>query len=177
MLIDVAFVILLILAIVKGLRKGLIVALFSIVAYIAGLAAALKLSAIVAEKLSLHVNPIFKWLPFISFLLVFLLVAFLVRLVGRLIQKSVETIMLGWANRIGGVILYMVLYTFIFSLLLFFIVQIKFIEAQTLAASVSYPFIQPLGPKVINTMGAILPIFENLFETLQNFFGGLSNKI
>jgi membrane protein required for colicin V production len=177
MIIDIAYLLVIVIGIIKGLRRGLIVALFSIVAFIAGLAAALKLSVVVAAKLALHVNPVFKWLPFISFMLIFFLVSFGVNLVGRIIQKSVETIMLGWINRLGGMLLYAALYSFIFSIFLFFAKQVNFIKPDTILSSFFYPYIEPLGPWIINGLGSIIPLFKDMFEKLQEFFGGLSNKI
>jgi len=177
MIIDAVYVLLIVVAGFKGMRKGLIVALFSILAFIAGLAAALKLSAVVAARLSTEVSPTFKWLPMLSFLLVFILVAFLVNLGGRLIQKTFETILLGWVNRIGGMFLYIALYTFIFSIILFFASQAHLISASTIASSFFYPYIQPLGPRVINAIGELIPFFKNMFSELQKFFGGLSNKM
>jgi len=56
MLIDLIFALLLVMAIIKGYQKGFIVAFFSIIAFIIGLAAALKLSAVVAEYLIQSVN-------------------------------------------------------------------------------------------------------------------------
>lgn len=177
MIIDAAFIILIIFASIKGMRKGLIVAVFSIVGFIMGLAAALKLSAIVANRLATHVNPTFKWLPFLSFVLVFILVAFLVNLAGRLLQKTFESVMLGWINRVGGMLLFIALYTFIFSIFIFFAVQVHFIKPETIASSYFYPYIQPLGPRVINSLGDIIPFFKDMFEQLQKFFGGVANKI
>ena len=159
------------------MRKGLIVALFSIFAFIAGLAAALKLSTVVASRLSTEVSPAFKWLPMLSFLLVFILVVFLINLGGRIIQKAVETILLGWINRVGGMILYVALYTFIFSIILFFASQAHLISGNTIASSFFYPYVQPLGPRVINAIGELIPYFKNMFAELQKFFGGLSNKM
>ena len=48
MVIDIIFVILLLLAVIKGYQRGLIVAVFSLIAFIIGLAAAMKLSTVVA---------------------------------------------------------------------------------------------------------------------------------
>jgi membrane protein required for colicin V production len=177
MIIDIAYVILIIFAAVKGMRKGLIVALFSMFAFVAGLAAALKLSAVVAARLSTEVSPAFKWLPMLSFLIVFILVAFLVNLGGKIIQKAVETVLMGWINRVGGMLLYLALYTFIFSIILFFASQAHLINTDTIAASFFYPYIQPLGPKVIDAIGDLIPFFKNMFAELQKFFGGLSNKM
>ena len=51
MLIDVAFFFVMIVAVFKGFTKGFIVGIFSFIAFIIGLAAALKLSVIVAHHL------------------------------------------------------------------------------------------------------------------------------
>lgn len=171
MFVDIVFLLLLLLACVKGFSKGLIVALFSIIGFIAGLAAALKLSAYAAAKLSATFNTSGKWLPFISFLIVFLVVVVLVNLGARLIQKSVEMILLGWVNRIGGVLLYILLYSILLSIFLFYAAQLHFISAETIAASVTYPFLQPLGPAIINSLGSVIPLFKDMFAQLQDFFG------
>jgi len=176
MLIDSIFAILLVLACIKGYSKGLIVALFSIIGFIVGLAAAIKLSSFVAEKLSASVNVSAKWLPFISFLLVFVAVILLINLGAKLIEKSVQMVMLGLVNRIGGIILYILLYSILLSIFLFYAIQLKFITTETVKASIIYPYIEFLGPKVINSLGVIVPWFKDMFTELQGFFGKLSEK-
>lgn len=176
MIIDILFLFILVMAILKGLRRGFIVAVFSIVAFIVGLAAAMKLSTLVAHYLEGSTNISSRWLPFISFLLVFLLVAFVINMVARLIEKSVEFALLGWLNRLLGVVLYLALYTIIFSILLFYAVQMNLIKPETLQASRSYGFIEPWGPRSINALGAVIPWFRDMFEQLKEFFGGWPQK-
>ena len=118
-MIDIIFAVILVIAVIKGLRKGLVVALFSIVAFIIGLAAAMKLSAAVAVYLQKNVAVSNHWLPVISFLIVFIVVVALVNLGGRLVEKTFEMAFLGLVNRIGGAIFYVLLYTIIFSVFLF----------------------------------------------------------
>lgn len=170
MIIDIVFLLLILLACVKGYSKGLIVALFSIVGFIAGLAAALKLSVYASEKLADTFNASGKWLPFISFLLVFIVVVLLVNLGARLIQKSVEMLMLGWLNRLGGIVLYVLLYSILFSIFLFYAVQLKLLSAETITASQVFPYIQPLGPMVMDSLGKVIPVFKDMFAQLQEFF-------
>ncbi len=170
MIIDASFIILMVLAVYKGLHKGFIVAVFSVVGFIVGLAAALKLSAFVAAKLTTQVNAGSKWLPVVSFLLVFIAIAFLVNFCGKLIQKIFETVMLGWVNRIGGALLYALLYSIIISIFLFYAVQLHFLKTETISASVIYPYLQPLGPKVIGGFGFVIPWFKDMFAQLQHFF-------
>lgn len=176
MIIDLLFLLLMLIALFRGLRQGFIIALFSVVAFILGIAAALKLSAVVAARLSDHLQSYAKWLPLLSFILVFLAVVILVNLGAKLLQKSVEFVMLGWLNKLAGVALYALLYAIFFSVFLFYAVQLHFFKPETIAASSCYPVIQPLGPILINALGSIIPLFKNMFEQLQDFFGSLQGS-
>ena len=68
MLIDLLLLILAVFAIIKGFSRGLIVGIFSLLAIIIGLAAAMKLSLVVAGWLGESVNVSERWLPVISFM-------------------------------------------------------------------------------------------------------------
>jgi membrane protein required for colicin V production len=131
----------------------------------------------VAEYIGKAVKISDQWLPLISFAIVFFIVVLLVRLGANAIQKAAETIMLGWANRIGGIILYIVIYVTVFSVILFYAEQIKIIQPATKEKSVTYAYIQPWGPKAINGIGSAVPVFKNMFVDLENFFGGISQTI
>lgn len=174
MFIDIVFFILMILAVFKGYSKGFIVALFSVAGFIIGIAAALKLSSYVALQLSDTFNTSGKWLPVISFLLVFIAVVILVRLGAKLIQSSMEMVLLGWLNRLAGVVLYALLYAIIFSVFLFYAVQLNFLSDNATASSNVYPYLQPLAPKIIEGIGVVIPWFKDVFAQLQAFFDGIA---
>jgi membrane protein required for colicin V production len=176
MVIDLAFLVMLLFAIIKGLRKGLIIGVFSLIAFVVGLAAALKLSSVVAAYLDESTTISSKWLPVISFVLVFILVVALVNLGARLLEKTAEAMMLGAANKIGGIFFYLFLETIIFSVILFFFVQLKWVSDETIASSKVYAYVQPIGPWVINGIGKIFPMFQDLFKDLQDFFQGVAEK-
>lgn len=176
MFIDIIAFILLVWAAFKGLRNGLIVGLFSFFAFIIGLAAALKLSAVAAEYIGTNTNIGKRWLPFIAFAGVFLIVVLLVRLGAKAIEGVIRMAMLGWLNKLGGILLYILLHFFIFSILLFYVDQLHLIKKETLEASVLYPYIQPLAPNIIDALGYLLPFFKNMFVELEGFFDGISRK-
>ena len=176
MIIDISFLLVMILAIFKGLSKGLIVGIFSLLAFIIGLAAALKLSAVVAAYLNKNVSSATKWLPVISFLLVFIVVILLVGLGARLIKKTIDLAMLGWLDRLGGIALYIIIYTIIFSVLLFFAEKILLLKPNVIESSVVYKYVSPWGPKVINNLGKIIPFFKDMFLELEAFFERLAQK-
>ncbi len=120
MIIDIIFMICMVLALFKGYRNGFIVAVFSFVAIIIGLAAAMKLSAYVAAKLGEHANISQAWLPFLSFAIVMIGVVILVRLGATAIQKMVEMVFLGWLNKIAGIAFYAAIYIMVLSVVLFY---------------------------------------------------------
>jgi membrane protein required for colicin V production len=176
MTIDIIFIVLMLMALFKGLSKGFIVALFSFFAFFIGLAAAIKLSAVVATQFSQTIHATGIWLPVISFLLVFLLVAFLVRLGAKWLQKTIELAWLGWMNRLLGVIFYALLYVMIFSILLFYATKINLLQQNAIDASKTYHFIEPWGPYAMNALGKMFHVFSNMFVDLEDFFGKFSKK-
>lgn len=177
MVLDLVFAVVIVLAILKGYQRGLIIGLFSLMAVIIGLAAALKLSAVVAGYIGKTVKVSEEWLPLISFVVVFLLVLLLIRLGAKAIERTVEVALLGWVNKLGGIILYAAIYTIVFSVLLFYAEQMKLIQPETIDKSLTYSFVQPWGPKAINAFGSVIPIFKDMFGDLEQFFDGVAKNI
>ncbi len=174
MIIDIIFFILLVLAVIKGISRGFIVAVFSFFAIIIGVAAAMKLSYIVATWLQHVVNINGKWLPILSFIIVLVGVIVLVRWVANLIQAAINIAMLGWLNKLGGIILYIVLFLFVYSIFLFYLTKMNLLKAETIKASHTYSLVEPFGPKAIKITGAIIPVFKNIFQQLSDFFGHIA---
>jgi len=177
MIIDVLFIVLMIIAALKGFNRGLIVAVFSFIAIIVGLAAAMKFSAVVAGRLQNSMHIAAQWLPFLSFGLIMTIVILLIRMMANIIQKTTELVFMGWANRVGGIILYAIIYTTVFSVVLFFAEKMHLLQPETVKGSKTYAFVQPWGPKVIDGFGMIVPLFKDLFAQLERFFESISNRI
>ncbi len=176
MLIDIVFVLLMVMAVIKGFSKGFIVAVFSLVAFVVGLAAALKLSAVVAVylKKNMHID---SWLlPVLSFAIVFVGVVFLIRIGAAVIKKMAGLVLLGWLDKIFGILLFVISYLMIYSVVLFYATQINLVSSATANESYTYSFVQPWGPWVINGIGKIIPIFSNMFADLKAFFGSVVDK-
>ena len=89
MTIDVLFLLFLVLAVFRGIRHGFIIAVCSALAILLGLAAAIRLSASVAGSASASTHFSSRWVPVLTFLLIFLGVVILVRLGARLVEKAV----------------------------------------------------------------------------------------
>jgi membrane protein required for colicin V production len=175
--VDIILIVLLCIAVWKGYSKGFVVAIFSFFSIIIGLAAAVKLSAIVANWLGTATGITQKWLPILAFLVVIIAVALIVRLVAKMIETTVELALLGWVNKLLGILFFALLYVFIYSVVLFYSSKIGLISVQAIEQSKTYSFIQPLGPFVIDVFGKIIPIFKDLFEQLTAFFDEAGKKV
>src|SRR5678810_955263 len=88
MFIDIIAIALIVLAMIKGFQKGLVVAIFSLLAFIIGLAAAIKLSSAVAAYLGTNTIVSHRWLPILAFVVVFFIVALLVRLGAKTVSYT-----------------------------------------------------------------------------------------
>jgi len=177
MFIDIAYIVVLFFAVLKGLRRGLIIGFFSTIAFIIGLAAALKLAAVVAVKLRGSVHEPSRWWPVLSFILVFAIVVWLVRLLANFLDATVKLALLGWLNRLCGAIFYIFVYTIIFSAILFFVVQLGIINEVGIARSRTYRFVQPAAPWVMDSFAKLLPFLKNMFTELQDFFESVSKRL
>jgi membrane protein required for colicin V production len=176
MIIDILFGVLMLMAVVKGWRRGLIIAVFSVIAIIVGIAAAMKLSTVVAAWLKDSTNVSVQWLPFLSFAIVLIGVILLIRWGANLIEASLEVTLMGWVNRLGGMLLYIIVYTLAFSVVLFYAAQLKLLNETTIVQSVTYSKIQPLGPMVIDTLGRLIPWFKDMFIELEDFFAHIAQQ-
>lgn len=102
--IDIVLGLLLLFSAISGFRKGLIVELASLAALILGIWGAIEFSYVTSDFLVENFNMQTRHLNIISFLLTFVVIVILVHIVGRVINKLVETVMLGFINKLAGVV-------------------------------------------------------------------------
>jgi membrane protein required for colicin V production len=145
MVIDLLFLGMMMMAVFNGARNGLIVALFSAIGWILGLIAAFKFSGVAADYLDDIIDVSSRTLSIISFIAVFALVILLINLGAKIIEKTVELTLMGWLNKLGGIFFYVLLYTLIFSVLIFFAEKTNLINEETASSSKVYQWVKPLA--------------------------------
>jgi len=170
MLIDLIGAGLLLLAGIKGYKRGLIVGVFSFVAVLVGLAAAVKLSVVASEYMRQYTTLAGNWIPLLSFLVVFIVVVLLIRLGAKAIEEAVKVVTLGWANKLGGILLYAALYLLTYSVVLFYLSSMGLVSEKTLQDSVMARMLLRLGPWTIEKVAILFPLFKDMFAALQQFF-------
>lgn len=177
MIIDTIFFVCLLIFLIRGYSKGVVVALFSVLAVILGITGALKLSGLLSAFLFDGGEKGGKWAPFLSYILVFILIVWLVKLAAALIQKSFELVALGWINRICGAVLYAFLVSVVCSSVLWMFNRMGMIGTETKSASFVYGFIEPLAPRVFSLIGTLLPFAKHIFDDLSGFFDTVNQKL
>jgi len=177
MWIDLVWIFIMIMALVNGFKNGLIGAAFSFAAFFIGLAAALKLSAIVAVYMQESFKSQSAWWPVVAFVVVFLLVSGLIRMAAGVMSKTLDVVMLGWVNKLGGFFLYAIMYTLIYSVVLFFLDQIMHISDAVKQQSKVYSYIEPWGEWTMNALGNVIPWFKDVFKDMEDFFSKVGENI
>ena len=116
--IDIILGILLILAAIGGFKKGLVAEVASLAALILGIWGAIEFSYITSEFLVENFNVQTQYLNLISFAVTFVIIVILVHIVGNVVNKMVETLMLGFINKLAGLVFGVIRSALILSIIL-----------------------------------------------------------
>ena len=161
---------LLIVAILQGVRNGLIKAILSFFSFFIGLIAAYQLAGWVARQLKEYTKIESNWLAFISFIIVLLVVLFLIRWISGLLQQTAEVLMLGWLNKLLGIVLYGFIYFTIWSALVYFLQILGVLEAVKMKDAYSYSYLQKWWPYCTEKMSQWLPFIKTTIASFPNPF-------
>ena len=116
--IDIVLVLLLVFSAISGFRKGLIVELASLAALILGIWGAIEFSDVTSNFLVENFHLKSDHLNIISFIVTFVVIVILVHIVGSVVNKMVETVMLGFLNKLAGMVFGIVRAALILSIVL-----------------------------------------------------------
>ena len=155
--IDYVILVILLLFLIQGYRKGIIISLASIAALVLGIYIAVHFSNYLDATLTEHLHPSRKWLPILSFSITFLLVVIAVLLVAKLTEKLVDVVGMGFFNHIGGAALGLVKGVILVSILLFifrsFDPKGKWLTEKDQQGSFFYSKVAGVFPKLMKTFG------------------------
>jgi membrane protein required for colicin V production len=150
--IDIVLGILLILSAISGFKKGLVVELASLAALILGIWGAVKFSYITSEFLVENFNWSWDHLNIASFIITFVVIVILVHIVGSTVNKMVETVMLGFVNKLAGLVFGILRAALILSIILVVFDKIdedmEILSSETKANSRMYEPIRNLAPTI-----------------------------
>lgn len=162
--IDIVFIVLLLIGLIRGLSKGLIIELSSLIALLGGVYAAIKYAYFMQHILIEYTNwneNIVKIIAFgLTFIGVFIVIAFL----GKLLTKFVHFVALGLVNRILGGLFGVLKIALLLSILTFVFEKINnstaLVTEELLSESILYEPIKNLIPEVIPAVNDFLETQE-----------------
>lgn len=150
--IDLVLGILLILGAISGFSKGLIAEVASIAALILGIWGAIEFSYVTSDFLTENFQLKTDYLNIISFVVTFVVIVILVHIVGSTVNKMIDTIMLGWINKLAGLIFGLLKSALILSILLVIFDKIdrdvKILPKEAKIESRMYEPIRSLAPSI-----------------------------
>lgn len=166
MWIDILSGTILIIAILQGYRHGLIKAIISFFSLFIGLIVAFQFAGYISNLLKEHTKIGSQWLPFIAFLVVLIGVMILLKMITGILQQSAEWLMLGWLNKLLGMILYALIYGTILSALLYFMILLGVVEKASIKDSFSFSYLESWWPYFMKKLSLWIPSIKSSLSSL-----------
>lgn len=173
MILDIIFLVAAVWGFWKGWSNGLINSAISLISMFAGVILALKFGTVAAEYLQQMFNISPQILPIVSFAFVFIAVLVLLRIIGSLLDRFAEAVMLGGLNKMAGAALWFLLATFLVSTVFWFVDRAGFFTDAVKMSSVTYDYVQPVSPVIVDKVGEWVPGLGKIFENFTEFLDSL----
>lgn len=151
--VDIVILAALVFGAVSGFRQGFIVEMATILGSIIALTAARIEYRPVRDFLA-GMAPHSPWLTAIAYLIVFLVVWGVIVIVARIVRRLARLLLLGWADRFGGVIVGVLQGALVLELLLYLGKRVPSQELQTL---VNHAKLAPIFLDVIPYLSKLFP--------------------
>ncbi len=147
-------------AVVLGIKRGLVKQIVALAVVVLGIHLSLRFS----DPLQAYLAQMVKWEPFwtkaVSFTVIFLAVALLLSLLGKLVEKVIKIAMLGWLNRLLGLLVAMIAAALVVGTLVYIVNSannlLQFLPEEQIAQS---RFYTPL----LNLVEQVFPLLKSLF--------------
>lgn len=151
--IDIVLCVPLLWGLYKGFTKGLIIEAASIIALGLAVWGGIKFSDFLNNYIHQHFHWDTKYLPVISFAIIFLGILVLVYAIAKLLERLVKAVSLGFVNKLAGGIFGMLKFGLILSILIFVLnaieKNIQLIPAEAKQKSVLYEPVGKIAPLII----------------------------
>lgn len=151
-IIDAIILICLIPALIQGLRKGFISQAISIVSLVVGIWASARFADVVTEWISQYMSASEQILKIVAFALILVAVFLALGLLGRLLESILNFVLLGWVNKLLGVVFSLLKALLIIGLIILVFSSLNnnlgLVKPETIADSTLYQPIKDLADSV-----------------------------
>ncbi|MFA6770728.1 MAG: CvpA family protein [Bacteroidales bacterium] len=157
--VDIFILICFIPAVIGGLFNGLVRQIASLAALLLGIWAGWHFSETLSQGIRLWFKTENSIINIISFAIIFIIVLILVNFIGKGLSRIIRFALLGWLDKLLGVVFGIIKYSLILSVIIYFVTSLdalySIIPAHHFAESKLYPIIESIAP-------AVFPYLENV---------------
>jgi len=150
-------------AIITGLRKGLVNQIFEIVSVIAGAWLSYRFSGLLCKYLAPYIDASEPIMHVIAFVVIMIVTVLIFRLIGKGVEAIVKLVLLGWLNKLLGIVFAVLKIGLILGLIIIVFntinSQVGIVKEEVLSSSVLY---EPLK----NLAYSIFPYFKELLTKI-----------
>lgn len=170
--IDIAFLIVMIYGVYKGISQGFIASVITFVKFALAIVVALRFSFIPAHVLQNLFGLGKMYTPLLGFIIMLIVMLAIIYLIGEILDFFVKRTHMGSFNKAGGIALWVFILTFLFSSMLGLGEDV--IPSGVRAKSMVYPYVSPISNIVTCKLGFIMPAVSKIFESLQMLINDLA---
>lgn len=164
---DIILLIPLVFGAIMGFKKGLLIEVIGIVAFVLAIIAGFKLMEVGITILSEYIDGYSELLPFISFIVIFLAIILLINMLGKLLKKMIDMTILGGFDRAAGAVVGLLKWAIGVSILLWLCLSFGVELPGQEEELILYPFLAELGPNLISKLDAVLPFAQDMLDSIK----------
>lgn len=170
-IVDIILLILFVIGAFFGYKKGLILELISIAAFILAIYGGFKLLHIGMEYVSRVYEGFGTLLPFVAFLVLFVLIIIVVNIIGKILKKIIDWTPLGIIDNIAGALIGILKWAVAVTIFIWVITVLNLdFDSQTLNDSKILAFTNKVLNQTIEFIGTIFPSFKDFISTIKELF-------
>lgn len=167
-IIDIIIIVPLVIGAIAGFRKGFIMEVVSLLALILAVIGGFHFLHWGISMLQEHFELSGKFLPFLSFVLIFVAIVLLVNAVGKVLKKIIHMAFLGGVDKAAGALLGGLKWVFFLSLVIWAF-QVFGVEVpeHLREKSMLYGYVVGVAPTFVDLFGYIIPATSDLLDKIS----------
>lgn len=168
---DIIILIVLAIGAYSGYKKGLILELISIFAFILAIIGGFKLLHVGMKYISGIYEGFGNLLPFVAFIVLFVLILILVNMVGKIIKRLIDWTPFGLVDNVAGAVIGIAKWALMLSIFLWVMDSLKIDIPKSISGnSKILPLVTGFAGQVGHFISTMFPSFENFIKTIEELF-------
>ncbi len=155
----------------KGFKRGLVLEVIGIAAFILAIIGGFKLLHVGMEYISRAYDGLGSLLPFVSFMVIFIIILIAVNALGKMLKKIIDWTPLGALDYVAGAIVGMLKWMLALSIILGVLTSlhlngyIPFLDESSVALR-----IVDFGNFVVDEISTVFPSFDDFIKSMKELF-------